>query len=257
MPGATFGGVWVCVQGSDSFSDRFTVTVNDAAAGGAVTVFTPADQRVPATAICTVTEDTQDANGLRDASFAWGEPTYAPVDVALVAGEIASLGVTNTVVRVYSDVAVLKVVTGPAEGLVPTDRPFTGTITCQYGTDAPIDVDVVGDARLPVPARRRAGRVGVHGDRRSAGSDRATRRRRLLVHLDRARCRWSGDRDPARRGDTADRRHQPDGPAVRHVQRQQGDRAARSRGSPTSLRRSRWGTRARRAPVPRSPVSST
>ena len=36
-------------------------------------------------------------DGLRDGSFAWGEPTYAPDDVALVAGETATLGVTNTV----------------------------------------------------------------------------------------------------------------------------------------------------------------
>ena len=44
----------------------------------------------------------------------------------------------ESVVRVYSDVSVQKVVTGPATGLVPVDRPFSGTITCQYGSDAPI-----------------------------------------------------------------------------------------------------------------------
>ena len=35
---------------------------------------------------CSIIEDTQDADGLRDGSFAWGEPTYAPDDVTLVAG---------------------------------------------------------------------------------------------------------------------------------------------------------------------------
>ena len=63
-----------------------------------------------------------DAQGLRDGSFAWGDPSYEPESVELVAGQTATLGVTNTVVRVYSDITVTKDVTGPADGLVPTDR---------------------------------------------------------------------------------------------------------------------------------------
>ena len=136
LPGATFGGVWTCQQGSaPEISARFTV-----AAGATTTLFTPGDQRVPATATCTVTEDTLATESLVDGSFDWAQPTYSPNPpaVTLAAGETASIGIINTVVRVYSDVSVQKAVTGPATGLVPTDRPFTGTITCQYGTDAPI-----------------------------------------------------------------------------------------------------------------------
>ena len=70
----------------------------------------------------------------------------------------ATLGVTNTVVRVYSDVTVTKDVTGPADGLVPTDRPFTGTISCQYGTDAPIVT--TWSATLAIPALRSGVLVG-------------------------------------------------------------------------------------------------
>ena len=88
LPGATFGGVWTCTQGTGpnetTYSDRFTV-----AAGGTTVLFSAADLRVPATASCTVIEDTLATQSLRDGSFAWGEPTYSPdpPTVTLVAGQ--------------------------------------------------------------------------------------------------------------------------------------------------------------------------
>ena len=48
--------------------------------------------------------------------------------------------------------------TGPADGLVPTDRPFTGTISCQYGTDTPIVT--TWSATPAVPALRSGVLVG-------------------------------------------------------------------------------------------------
>ena len=154
VPGATFDGVWACTQGDNTYSDRFSI-----GAGGTTVVFSPTDERVPATALCTITEDTLDASGLRDGSFAWGDPTYAPVDVTLAAGETATLGVTNTVIRVYSDVTIRKAVTGPAvDDGVFTDRPFTGTVSCQYGTDAPIET--TWSATLAAPALRAGVLVG-------------------------------------------------------------------------------------------------
>ncbi|HEY5114771.1 MAG TPA: DUF5979 domain-containing protein, partial [Nakamurella sp.] len=153
LAGATFGGAWECVQGSDTIGGHFTVPAN-----GSVVAFSPADELVPATAICRITENTLDAQGLRDASFTWGDPTYVPESVELVAGQTATLGVTNSVVRVYSDITVTKDVTGPAAGLVPTDRPFTGTISCRYGTDTPIVT--TWSATLAVPALRSGVLVG-------------------------------------------------------------------------------------------------
>ena len=130
---AAFAGTWTCSIGDAVFSDRFTVAAN-----ATVTVFAPAEERVPASAVCTITEDTPDPANLVDESFAWDEPTYSPEDVALTAGETALLSVTNSVRRVYSNVRVLKAVAGPGSDLVPADRVFTGTVTCVYGTDDPV-----------------------------------------------------------------------------------------------------------------------
>jgi uncharacterized repeat protein (TIGR01451 family) len=131
--GTEFTGAWSCALGDTPYSGRFTVGANDS-----TTVFTAADQRVPATAICTITEDTLNPDDLVDGSFGWGEPAYEPADVTLAAGQTAELTVTNTVHRVYSAVEVRKVVSGPGSDLVPTDRPFTGELICRYGNDNPV-----------------------------------------------------------------------------------------------------------------------
>ena len=84
-------------------------------------------------------------------------------------------------IRVYSDVTISKVVTGPAAGLVPDDRAFTGTITLPVRHRRADRDHLVGDHRDPGAARRRARRVGVHRDRgparvRAASPSPATRR---------------------------------------------------------------------------------
>ena len=108
-PGTKFVGVWDCTLDDVDYAGRFSVE-----AGASQTLFTPADQRVPATSVCTVTEDTLNPDDLVDGSFAWGKPTYAPDDVTLVTGETADLGIHNS-----TDPGVLrrphdKTVTGPA-----------------------------------------------------------------------------------------------------------------------------------------------
>ncbi|MET0865504.1 MAG: DUF5979 domain-containing protein, partial [Nakamurella sp.] len=133
IAGAQFPGSWSCELGDVLYGGRFSV-----GADATMSAFTPADELVPATATCSIVEDTLDNTGLVDGSFDWDQPSYDPESVTLVAGETASLGVTNTVVRVYSDVQVTKTVTGPAVGLVDDDRFFDGTVSCQYGTDAPV-----------------------------------------------------------------------------------------------------------------------
>ena len=72
-PGAQFPGSWTCTLGGVQYGGRFTVGAN-----ATVSAFTPAEQLVPATAICTITEDTLDSTGLRDGSFDWAQPTYDP-----------------------------------------------------------------------------------------------------------------------------------------------------------------------------------
>lgn len=137
LPGAQFTGVWECRQGGTDYSGRFTVGPN-----ATTTLFTPTDpdpdRRVPATSVCSVTEDTPDPAKLRDGSFAWDKPVLSPPDIALVAGQTANLGIANTVIRVYSDVTITKVITGPALGLVDPARKYTGEVSCQYRDDAPI-----------------------------------------------------------------------------------------------------------------------
>jgi fimbrial isopeptide formation D2 family protein len=128
-----FTGVWTCSLGDQTFRDRWT-----AGADASTTVFTPGDARVPATAVCSITEDTPDPANLIDESYAWADRAYAPENVTLVADQTAGLSVTNTVVRVYSGIFIAKDITGPADGLVPTNRPFTGTVSCRYRDADPV-----------------------------------------------------------------------------------------------------------------------
>ena len=133
-PGTLFVGVWTCTQGADTYSARFSV-----AAGATSVLFKPGDARVPATAVCTVQEDTLNPDVLLDASFAWGPAVYDPDAVTLVSGETASLGIANSVIRVYSDLQIQKTVTGPGAELVATEREYTGTLSCQYRDKPPVE----------------------------------------------------------------------------------------------------------------------
>lgn len=96
-----------------------------------------------------MTEDTLDPGVLLDESFGWAPTTYDPAEVTLVTGETANLGITNTVVRVYSGIFIAKDITGPAENLVPGDRPFTGTVSCQYRDEAPVEATWSATADTP------------------------------------------------------------------------------------------------------------
>ena len=126
--------------------------------------------------------------------------------------------------------------TGPGAGLVRTEPPFTGTISCQYGTDAPIET--TWSATTAVPALRAGVLVGsvctvveddpgeggqpVTGDSSYVWEDPIVSAPVTVTPPD--------DADPA------DRRHEPHRSAVRHVQRDQ-DRD----------RRHRWDRRSARA----------
>ncbi|MGB8858315.1 MAG: DUF5979 domain-containing protein [Ilumatobacteraceae bacterium] len=127
---AQVGGSWSCTwdtTGTDS--GRWVLP----AAGGTAVLFAAADERVPLTAHCTVTEDTLLPTDLVDGSFAWNAPGYAPANGAttLVVGgnEVA---ITNSTHRVYGGFQIRKA----TAGLVDATISYAGTYTCTHTGDA-------------------------------------------------------------------------------------------------------------------------
>ncbi|KRA25490.1 hypothetical protein ASD65_14490 [Microbacterium sp. Root61] len=106
------------------------------AAGGTVTW---AD--VPLGATCAVSE-LAISGGLKDASFQWSAPTYAPESVTVgTPGGTSTLAVTNTITRVYGQIGVTKTFDdGGFTGIVPADQEYSGAWSCTYG-----DTTVGGD----------------------------------------------------------------------------------------------------------------
>ena len=92
---------------------------------------------IPLGATCTVTESA-DRPALADGSYAWGDVAIAPETVTITeAGQVIDVQVTNQIDRVYGAVAVSKTLIAP-DGVVDPARSYSGTWTCQYGTDAPV-----------------------------------------------------------------------------------------------------------------------
>jgi fimbrial isopeptide formation D2 family protein len=145
VPGAVVGGGWSCdYAGAQVEAGRWQLP----AAGGSVLI-ARADGvvrgdngpiRLPATAVCTVVEDTLSAADLVDASYAWGEPTYDPADgrVTLAAGAGNAVTITNTTTRVYGAFQITKSI-GLAASLRRPGLQFEGTWTCTYNTDPSVD----------------------------------------------------------------------------------------------------------------------
>ncbi|MFC6354745.1 DUF5979 domain-containing protein [Luethyella okanaganae] len=117
-PGTTFA---VIVDCGPAGSFPFTLT-NGGPAG--VTDSVPVGTR------CTVSE-TAPSGGLVDASYGWG-PTPAPQQVVVAAsGQVVPVTVTNTIVRQYGTLSVIKTLSGPD---VYTGGDFTGTWSCTDGS---------------------------------------------------------------------------------------------------------------------------
>ncbi len=144
VPDAAFPGEWRCTLGDQTYGGRFTVGANDTAVA-----FSPADQLVPAASTCSIIEDTLGSTGLRDGSFAWEPPSYLPATVVLTADATETLGVTNTVRRVYADLLVSKAISGPADGKVDPERLFDGTVSCQYRSDDPVVIPWAASTATP------------------------------------------------------------------------------------------------------------
>lgn len=136
-------GSWVCTyRGARVAAGRWTLP----ATGGSVPLFA-ADGSVrqngqpllvPATALCSVDEDTRSDADLTDDSYRWKPIVYTPVDgtVTLTPAGGQAVTVANATERVFGDLIITKVIAG--DGPVDTSVVFAGIYTCQYKTDDPV-----------------------------------------------------------------------------------------------------------------------
>ncbi|MGF3052688.1 DUF5979 domain-containing protein [Microbacterium sp. YY-03] len=90
---------------------------------------------IPIGAVCSVQEGAI-SGGLKDASFAWAAPDYSHDDGVTVAeSDTPVMTVTNSMTRVYGEVTIDKLFDdGGYAGVVPTDRTYSGTWACAYGS---------------------------------------------------------------------------------------------------------------------------
>lgn len=133
---ATFSGAYVCVyaEGTDreaTYNGTWTVDRT-----GAATV--TGDTVLPYGTTCSVTESDPSDADLIDASWTWGQETVAAGPDTVSGDGPASFTVTNTPVRVYSALAITKVLTGPAEGFTDPALTVSGTWVCTYPGETPI-----------------------------------------------------------------------------------------------------------------------
>ena len=148
VAGSTVTMNWSCdYAGSTVASGTATIP----ASGGTQYVFladgsiTGADGPilVPATSQCQVTEDALTQDQLVDDSYAWGTPTYSPAGgTVTTSGDTpANVTVTNTIERAYGSVRVTKQIQAPGGVTADGGLTFSGTYSCQYGTDDPVTGD--------------------------------------------------------------------------------------------------------------------
>lgn len=108
---------------------------------GSVTVAAGQTQQLAPTApagwSCSITESTPSSTWLKDSSFAWGPAVITPSKVTVPLNDTAEVDVKNPITRVYGSVDIKKVVVGP-DNAVASDRVYTGTWTCIYGTEPPV-----------------------------------------------------------------------------------------------------------------------
>ncbi len=137
-PDAGIAGSWACTwDTSGTDSGRWMVP----AAGGTTVLFSPADERVPLTADCTVIEDTLLPGDLVDGSYAWDTPTYVPAggSSTLVAGG-NTVTITNSTHRVYGGFQIRKEVVGTVDAGIT----YSGTYTCTHAGDPAVTANWSG-----------------------------------------------------------------------------------------------------------------
>nr|WP_269452144.1 DUF5979 domain-containing protein [Tessaracoccus coleopterorum] len=144
-PALAVDGSWACVYGGETVASG---TWTAPAVGGAATL-TPADVQIPVTSRCTVVEDTLDPSVFKDASYTWGAHP-ADQSATIVAGEVASVTVTNVVERVQGTFTISKLIErGPGVTVqVPgSDVVYSGTYECTYAgvTTGPLPWSIIGE----------------------------------------------------------------------------------------------------------------
>ena len=151
VPGTTVTGTWHCVDPQGLEHDG---TWELPTSGGEVQLFGATDpEAAPVGSECTVAEDTLTDGDLADASFTWEHPSYSP-DVTLPTGQEATLGVINSVARVFTPIEITKIVDAPDDLAVDAGQTFGGTYTCRFGDDGPSTTghwEVAGAGTYVVP----------------------------------------------------------------------------------------------------------
>ena len=123
---------------------------------------------IPVGATCVATEAAP-VGGLLDASFAWGDTTYDPVDGAVTVQENVAqdIVITQHIVRVLAPVRVVKSYSGP-QGVIDPAKTYPITWSCDYGGGQETfggTVNVVVDAARRAGRRQRAADRSLHRDR--------------------------------------------------------------------------------------------
>lgn len=128
VPGSLFPVSYSCTSGS---LGPITGTVNVPIGDDFTTLATD----VPFGWTCQISEGTRPP--LVDESYDWVDATLTPATVVLGADNpTGQITVVNTVGRVYSALGVIKELPGVPDGAALGD--FTGTWSCQYGTEDPV-----------------------------------------------------------------------------------------------------------------------
>ncbi len=136
---APFSGTYTCRYAGDVVREgTWSVTGTGAA------TLTPAADGLPASTVCSATEDPPDDSGLADSGWTWATPEVSdPVTVEAL-DDPAEVTVTNTPTRVYAPFSIAKVYEGPDSALV-TGADVVGAWSCDYQG---VQVDA-GRWRLP------------------------------------------------------------------------------------------------------------
>lgn len=112
---ATFSGTYSCTLSGTAVASGTWTRTGIGAATLTADAGSPAPDTIPAGAECTVAENPPSGStGLPNASYVWGAPTVGGA-VAITSGQTSTVTVTNTVVRVYGDLQVTKVLEGTAD----------------------------------------------------------------------------------------------------------------------------------------------
>lgn len=129
-----FTGAYTCSLGSKNVATGTWSKTGAGAAALTPDAGSPAANKLPAGATCTVSEDAlpSDATGLPNSSWAWGQPSVGSA-VTIESNATKNVTVTNKAERIYGNFSVTKNV--PEGSTVTSGMTFSGDWTCERGTE--------------------------------------------------------------------------------------------------------------------------